>query len=340
MSVIGNLWSRIRGFFRDLFPRKPPQPGRFVAGSRMSWKGFLAGAPWLAPQRDYLVYVPSGLVGRWTWRRHPLLVLIHGCRQTPEELAAGTRIAALADRDDLLVLLPRQNPRANPWGCWNWFDTATARGWGETAIVAAQIRAVRRLYRIDKRRVYVAGMSSGGALAAALGVRRPDLVAGVFVHSGVACGAASSPYAAIGVLRTGADADTTEIATRAREQADPGTLPVPLVAVQGADDDVVAAINARQLVRQYLALNGHPAAADGPPDALPPPDRTEAQTLADGRSVTTLDWCVGERRVARLVTIAGLPHAWSGGDDRLAYNEARPPDATALLGEFVAGTVQ
>jgi poly(3-hydroxybutyrate) depolymerase len=340
MSIAGKVWSRIREFFRGLVPRKPPQPGRFVAGARMSWRGFLAGAPWLPPQRDYLVYVPAGLVGRWTWRRHPLLVLIHGCRQSPEEFAAGTRIAALADRDDLLVLLPRQNPRANPWGCWNWFDRATARGWGETAIVAAQIRAVRRTYRVDKRRVYVAGMSSGGALAAALGIHRPDLVAGVFVHSGVACGAASSPYAAMGVLRTGADTDVAAIAARTRAEADPSTLPVPLVAVHGTDDDVVAAVNARQLVRQYLALNGHPAAGEGAPEALPPPDGSDARTLADGRAVTTVDWRIGERRVARLVTIAGLPHAWSGGDDRLAYNDARPPEATALLGEFVAGAMQ
>jgi poly(3-hydroxybutyrate) depolymerase len=340
VSIIRDVWSRVREFFRGLIPRKPPRPGQFVPGTRMSWRGSLAGAPWLAPQREYLVYVPSGLVGRWTWRRHPLLVLIHGCRQTPEEFAAGTRIAALADRDDLLVLLPRQNPRANPWGCWNWFDRATARGWGETAIVAAQIRAVRRTYRVDKRRVYVAGISSGGALAAALGVHRPDLVAGVFVHSGVACGAASSPYAAMGVLRNGADADVAAIAANGRAAADPSTLPVPLVAMHGTDDDVVAAVNARQLVRQYLALNAHPGALEGAKDALPAPDNSEAQTMADGRAVTTFDWRIGSRLVARLVTVGGLAHAWSGGDAALAFNDARPPEATALLGEFVAGAMR
>jgi hypothetical protein len=161
MPLLKNLWQRVKDSFARLFPRKPPQPGHFVADTKLAWRGFLAAMPWLAPQRGYLVYVPAGLTDRWTFRRHPLLVLIHGCRQTPEDIAAGTRITHLADQNRFLVLLPRQHPRANSWGCWNWFDRATSRGWGETAIVAAQIRAVRRAYRINKKRVFVAGMSSG-----------------------------------------------------------------------------------------------------------------------------------------------------------------------------------
>ena len=340
MSALTNLWSRVRGYFSGLFRREPPEPGRFVAGTKLSWKGLLATAPWLAPQREYLVYVPAGLGGRWPWRRHPLLVLIHGCKQTPEDFAAGTRIAKLADETGLLVLLPRQNPSANPWGCWNWFDAATTRGWGETAIVAAQICAVRRAYRVDKRRVFVAGMSSGGALAAALGVRRPDLVAGVFVHSGVACGAASSAVAALGVLKSGADRDVVGVAETARRAADPRALPVPIIVVQGADDDAVAPVNAMQLVRQYLALNAHAAAALGAPDALPPPDRAEATQTADGRTVTTTDWHIGGRLVARHVLVDTLGHAWSGGDAAYAYNDDAGPDATALVGKFIGENVQ
>ena len=266
--------------------------------------------------------------------------MIHGCKQSPEEIAAATRIARLADEDDLLVLLPRQNPRANVWGCWNWFDAATARGWGETAIVAAQIRAVRRSYRIDRKRVFVAGLSSGGALAAAVGLRRPDLVAGVFVHSGVACGAASSPMAALGVLSSGADTDVVGVAQDARAGANPEVLPVPLLVVQGLADDVVAPVNAVQLVRQYLALNGHPAAASGPAAALPPSDGSDVETTPAGRTVTTSEWRVGTRLVARHVAVDQLGHAWSGGDERYPYNDANAPDATALLGAFIRETVQ
>ena len=99
------LWPRLREFLARLFRRAPQQPGRFEPGSKFSWHGWVSIAPWVLPSRDYLVYVPRGHA---RWRRRPLLVLLHGCRQTPEEFAAGTRIAAFADEHDWLVLLPRQ----------------------------------------------------------------------------------------------------------------------------------------------------------------------------------------------------------------------------------------
>lgn len=331
------LWVRIRDWFARLFRRKPPEPGRFESDSKASFRGFLASAPWIWPGRDYLVYVPRG---HSNWRRVPLLVLIHGCRQSPEDIAAATRITVLADEMGCLVLLPRQNPRANAWGCWNWFDQATSRGWGETAIVAAQIRAVRRKYRIDRKRVFVAGISAGGGLASALGIFRPMLIAGVFVHSGIPCGAASSPLTALTVLRAGADTDVAQIAAAARAKAHPRVLPVPLMTLQGGRDDVVAAVNAAQLVRQYLTLDGHPAAAEGGRTELPPADRTAEATTSEGRTVTTREWQVDGRLVARHVCVDQLGHAWSGGDEAYPFNDRHAPDATALLGAFVREAVQ
>ena len=330
--MIAKLWARVRDFVARLFRRAPPAPGRFEAGSRWSITGWLGVAPWILPRREYLVYVPRG---HSILRRVPLLVLIHGCRQTPEEIAAATRIAAFADERGCLVLLPRQNPHANAWGCWNWFDRPTARGHGETAIVAAQIRSVRRRYRVDRKRVFVAGMSSGGALAAALGLRRPGLVAAAIVHSGLACGAAASPFSALRVLAEGADTDTRGIAAEARSLAHPGSLPVPLLAIHGGGDEVVRPVNAVHLVRQYLALNAHPAAALGPERELPPADASTEAATADLRTVTTSEWRVDGRLVARLVRVDRLAHAWSGGDDRYPYNDPRPPDACALIAAFV-----
>jgi poly(hydroxyalkanoate) depolymerase family esterase len=335
--MLGNLWSRAKALFGKLFRRAPPEPGRFESGTGSSLRGSLASAPWILPRREYLVYVPRGHA---KWREVPLVVLLHGCRQTPEEIAAATRISALADDLGCLVLLPRQNPRSNAWGCWNWFDKATAHGWGETAIVAAQIHAVQREYRIHRERVFVAGMSSGGALASALGVLRPELVAGVFVHSGVACGAASSAIAALRVLKGGADTDIKAIARNIRTHAAPNALPVPLVAIHGGGDGAVAPVNAAQLVRQYLALNGHPAADAGADDALPPPDASAAATTPEARVVTTSEWRVAGRLVAQHVLVDKLGHAWSGGDGQYPYNDPHAPDATALLAAFVRHAVQ
>jgi poly(hydroxyalkanoate) depolymerase family esterase len=329
--MIGKLWARAKEFVVGLFRRKPPEPGRFESGSRWSFTGWIGVAPWIWPRREYVVYVPRG---HSSLRRSPLLVLIHGCRQTPEDIAAGTRIAELADERRCLVLLPRQNPNANSWGCWNWFDRATGAGRGETAIVAAQIRTVRRRYWVDRKRVVVAGMSSGGALAAALGLRKPGLVSAIVVHSGLACGAAASPFTALRVLTDGSDADTRGIGHEARAEAHVHALPVPLLAIHGGSDDVVKPIHAAQLVRQYLAFNAHPAAAQGSERELPPPDRSASATTADARTVTTSEWRVNGRLIARHVLIDRLAHAWSGGDDHLPYNDPHPPDACRLLFAF------
>jgi poly(hydroxyalkanoate) depolymerase family esterase len=288
--------------------------------------------PWLWPRRDYLLYLPAG----WSWwKRAPLLVLCHGCRQTPEEFAAGTGVAALADREGWLVLMPRQKEAANAWRCWNWFDDATAKGRGETAIVAAMIRSVRRWRRADPERVVVAGMSAGGALAAVLGLRDAGLVRAAVVHSGLACGAALSAFTAIGVMQRGPEADVESIAAAAGEQRSLPS-PVPLLAIHGEADNVVASVNAVALVRQYLRFNAHPAlpAPMIAASALPVAD-AERSSLVGGRTTTTREWRKGDRLVVRYVSVAGLGHAWSGGDDALPFNDAKGPDSTELIADFV-----
>ena len=336
ISMFEKLRSRVRDLVARIFRREPPEPGRFVIGSNFSWRGSLASHPWIWPSRDYLLYVPRGYGG---WRRRPLIVLIHGCKQTPEDIAAATRIAACADANGWLVLLPRQVAKANPWSCWNWFDSATSAGKGEAAIVASQVRAVRRAYRVHPRKVYAAGMSAGGCLAAVLGLRQPKLFAGVFVHSGVACGAASAPLTAMRVLTYGADTNYEKIGSNARADAPRRALPVALLAIGGADDTVVAEINTIQLVRQYLVFNGKLVPQPHPPSVLPPADHETTSTLPAGRIMTVSDYRDGARLMVRRVRVTGLGHAWSGGDDAFPYNDSNPPDATALLAEFVAGQI-
>jgi poly(hydroxyalkanoate) depolymerase family esterase len=335
--MIAKLWAAAREWAARLFRRKPVEPGRFVADSKLAWRGWLAVIPWLWPSREYLVYVPRAYGG---WRRRPLLVLLHGCRQTPEDFAAATRIAALADSNGWLVLLPRQSSKANAWTCWNWFDKATSAGRGEAAIVVAQIRAVRRAYRVHPRRIFVAGMSAGGCLAAVLGLRHPKLFAGVAAHSAVACGAASGPMAAMQVLAHGADTAVEQIGAAARDAASRRALPVPLLVVHGGDDHVVSLRNARQLVRQYLVFNGRLDPKEMAPDELPPPDREITQQLSPGRTATTIEYRDGARTLVRMVRVDGLGHAWSGGDATFPYNDPLPPDATALLGAFVADQIR
>jgi poly(hydroxyalkanoate) depolymerase family esterase len=305
-------------------------PGHWKHGAKFAWRGWLTMPAWVLPRREYLLYVPAG----WSrWRRAPLVVFCHGCKQTPEEFAQGTRVAALADRLGWLVLLPRQKESANAWYCWNWFDAATVEGRGEAAIVAAMIRSVRRWNRADPARIVVVGMSAGGALAAVVGLREPELVRAVVVHSGLACGAASSVFTAIGVMQRGPETDVEAIAEAARPSP---ALSVPLLAIHGEADHVVATANTTALVRQYLRFNDHPAVPTPMHSAssLPAGD-TEHHGIVHGRMATTREWRQDHRLVVRYVSIASLGHAWSGGDDALPYNDAHGPDATAMVADFV-----
>ncbi len=327
--------ARLREFLsRHL--RRPVPAGHFVAGSTFSWFGALDSERGAPRSRQYLLYLPRGF-SRWV--RHPLVVLIHGCNQAPEMFAAAARIGALADRRGWLVLMPRQSPAANPIACWNWFDRATAAGHGEAAIVAAQVRWVALRYGVYRSRIFVAGLSAGGALAATLGLRYPRLFAGVFVHSGLACGAASRPEAAFDVMVKGPDTDVREIGASAREAEAGRKVRLPLLAVHGDIDNVVSEINASQLVRQYLALNGVPI-REGQAGEPPLADAEAHVALGDGRAMRVSEYRDGRRIVARLARIPLLGHAWSGGDPSYAFNDPRPPDATELLGEFVSGRLR
>jgi poly(hydroxyalkanoate) depolymerase family esterase len=332
--MIARLLARVRVWLARLFRREAP-PGRFEAGSAGSWHGFVSSAPAVVPRRDYLVYLPRG---HSAWRRYPVLVLCHGCRQTPEEIAAATRICDFADANGWIVLLPRQKQSANAWGCWNWFDARTSRGNGESSIVLAQLEDVVDDWRGDARRVVVAGMSAGGALAAALALRHAGRVRGVFVHSGLACGAATSPVAAPRVMKRGPDNDVEAVAREVR-QASPRPPRLPLCIVHGDCDDMVAPVNAIALARQFLRLNDHPALSrQTPPGAvetstLPAADIEMRETVAD-RTVVTREWQAEGRVTVRYVSVGGLGHAWSGGDPAYPGNDAHPPSATDILARF------
>lgn len=313
----------------------PEAPGRWLDGHAFSWHGILAFRPWVFPRRHFRLYVPRGWARR---KRMPIVVLIHGCRQTPDEFASGTRIAAAADRAGLVVLMPDQKDSANPYRCWNWFDRRTSRGMGEAHIVATMIRRVIRRLGASDDRVVVAGMSSGAALAAVLGVRFPGLVRGVFAHSGLPCGAASSAFTALTVMRRGPETDVAALAREAR-LVPAGDAHVALLVVQGSEDDVVARLNADALVRQFLVLDGIEVPA-GANSTLPDADVTATDASRPDRAVRTREWRRDGRTIVRSVEIAGLGHAWSGGDAMLPFNDAAPPDATAMLVDWVAGLAQ
>lgn len=312
---IGRWW-RARRRTADAWPARSLRLKASAVGGRLrAW-------PLVGPERAFDLHLPAGI---GPGARMPLLVWIHGCRQDAAGFAAGTRIREHADRHGVAVLMPDQTRLANPMRCWNWFDPATADGAGEAAIVGAQVDAVCARHDIDPDRIWVAGLSSGAALAATIAVHAPQRFAALACHSGLPAGAARGVREARAAMlgETARDVAALGAAAHAR-----GSGHLPVLVLQGTADATVAPVNADRLVTQALALNGGPAL--GHP---PPPDRAR-RYAAGTREVEEADWLVDGRLAARRLLVDGLGHAWSGGDDRQPFFDAAAPDATATILEF------
>lgn len=270
--------------------------GKFLAG------GFADART----ERDYKLYVPPQ-AGR---RPLPLVVMLHGCTQDPDDFAAGTRMNELARAQGCFVLYPAQSSRANPQRCWNWFKHShQQRGRGEPALVAAMTRHVMARHEIDAARVYVAGLSAGGAMAAILGDAYPDLYAAVGVHSGLASGAAKDLPSALAAMRTGGAATSSR----------PGP---PTIVFHGDADTTVHPSNGDHVT---AASAGRLASAG----------EIERRSTSGGRSYTQRVHRSPEGRVhAELWIVHGSGHAWSGGSRQGSYTDPAGPDATGEMLRF------
>jgi poly(hydroxyalkanoate) depolymerase family esterase len=284
--------------------------------------------------RDYVLHVPAGHDGR---QPLPLIVALHGCLQTPEQLIGLARLAKLADAERAFVLAPQQSAAANPARCWNWFNPADqVRDSGEPAIIKAMIDEVREKHTVDARRIYAVGLSAGGLMSGILLACYPDTFAAGVIASAGMYKAGVNLSEGMAVLKNGSPHDPS---VRGKEAWECGGSrvgqPVPVLVIDGDADQVVAAVNARQTVEQVAQLNDY--ADDGKDnDSMRPPVAGGARV----RSSTTLEHSCrdakqGDVVVVRHCTVHGLGHAWSGGDAAFPYAEPKGPDATALAWEFL-----
>jgi len=285
-------------------PGTQPAPGAAPADGRFITKSYANQAG----SRRYKLYIPSGYSGQAS----ALIVMLHGCTQSPDDFAAGTRMNFAAEAHGCLVVYPEQPQTANASKCWNWFKPDDQeREQGEPSLIAGITREIMRDYNIDPRRVYVAGLSAGAAAAAVLGATYPDLYAAVGVHSGLACGAARDMPSALAAMRQGSPAPSMwSGAGRA----------VPTIVFHGDRDTTVHPSNGDYVIEQ-VAGGLTTSVKRGETPAGVAYERTLHED--DRGNVIHEQW-----------VIHGAGHAWSGGSPAGSFTDPRGPDATAEMVRF------
>jgi poly(hydroxyalkanoate) depolymerase family esterase len=269
----------------------------------------------------------------------PLIVMLHGCTQTAASFSAGSLMNRTADRHGFVVAYPEQSTDENPSRCWNWFSPShQGRGGGEPASIAGAVRAVAEAedrWTVDPARVFVAGMSAGGAMAAAVAATYPDVFAAVAIHSGLAYGSARTLPAATQAMRRGGP-DPEAQGDAAFAAMDTAARVVPALVIHGTADAIVDPVNAEHAVRQWMATNRRAARGAYEPE-LDRPDATVHDDRAGVLPVTRRTWLDARGRIVQeLIDVEGLGHAWSGGAAGGSYTDPRGPSASDAIHDFFA----
>jgi poly(hydroxyalkanoate) depolymerase family esterase len=293
------------------------EPAKRVCGSRFSHGSHDTGERAL----HYRLFIPGSERGPM-----PLIVMLHGCGQDATDFAAGTGMNALAEKHGCLVLYPEQSFGAHWNRCWNWYDrTHHRRGEGEPALIAGLTRRIMAEHAVDPARVAVAGLSAGGAMAVIMGRTYPDLFSAVGCHSGLAHGSASSDAGALLAMRTGPGPSA------AAPQGAPAAVPV--IVFHGDADATVHRTNSGGVIRQFLDSHEVHGSAEGAGVAM-----VAERGCSGGRTFTRQVHRESAGGVlAEQWTVHGAGHAWSGGDLRGSYTDARGPNASDEMLRFFIG---
>jgi poly(hydroxyalkanoate) depolymerase family esterase len=281
-----------------------------------------------AGTRQYKLFIPKGHLGR----QLPLLIMLHGCTQSPDDFARGTRMNQLAEEEGYYIVYPAQSASDNPTKCWNWFRPADqCRDRGEPAIIAELTRHVVREHCLDPARVYVAGLSAGAAMAVILARTYPDIYAAAGIHSGLPYGSAHDVPSAFAAMKQGSGSPVAS--TNAADR----TLgaPVPTIVFHGDRDMVVNARNGDIVIAHSMASLGDSvwdAGLHGEKDK-----QVERGVVPGGYSYTrTMLQDPQGRVLAEQWSVHGAGHAWFGGDPTGSHTDPKGPDASAEMLRFFA----
>jgi poly(hydroxyalkanoate) depolymerase family esterase len=287
-------------------------------------------------EQPYKLWIPASYQGE---AQVPLLMLLHGCTQNPDDFAAGTQMNALANEHNFLVVYPEQTDKCNVLKCWNWFlPKHQARGAGEPAKLAGVVQHLRAAYRVDPARTFVAGMSAGAAMAVIMGATYPDLFAAIGVHSGLAYQVAKNMKTALKAQQSGGP-DPQQQGLAAFRAMGEFKQRMRVIVFQGTADTRVWPINADNLMTQWAWTN---ALVEGVrDDALPAirPVKTESLSIPGGHPYTREIFTDSSgAAIMEKWIIEGMEHAWSGGSTAGSYTDPKGPKASAAIWKFFSET--
>jgi poly(hydroxyalkanoate) depolymerase family esterase len=305
----------------------------FIAAFILVSSSAAAAGQWTSGQhgeRDYKLYVPS------TQKKQeaPLVVMLHGCTQTADSFAESTRMNDVAEKAGFLVLYPVQKISANPTRCWNWFQPKNqVRDSGEPAEIVGMVAQVAKEHPVDRKRVYVAGLSAGASMSAILASCYPDVFAAAAIHDGTMYKAATSLLDAQKVMQTAKAPDPEKAGSEAWACGGKRTVGVPVMVWHGQGDNIVNRKNADHIVSQFVVLND--LADDGARNSSVKPEGVaprKAERSEYPFTVTT--YASGGRPLIEYYKVEKLGHAWSGGKDDLMFSDAKGPDASSAMWNF------
>ena len=274
----------------------------------------------------YWLYLPAGV----PQAPRPLVVMLHGCKQTATDFAASTRMNQLAERKGFAVLYPQQSAAGDANRCWHWFRRATQQGHGDVELIAKMVSQVRAQHGLDASRTYVAGLSAGGGLAAILALRHPHIFAAAGFHSAPVYGTSDSPMSGFQAMQQGSTANHRDAVHEFTEA--PAHFPgMPVILIQGKSDPVVRRVNLEHLAAQFLLVNA-PFIASAEPVVRSHAGRSKGRSPRHAYKTAT--YRSGRKPMLMKCEIDSLGHAWSGGEAGLDYTAPEGPDATLLLWTF------
>ncbi len=312
------------------------QPARAQAGE---WVSGSAGNS--SGSRSYKLWVPSGYDKR---KPTPLLVMLHGCTQKPEDLATISGMNAVADRSGFLVVYPEQTVEANPLRCWNWFDPKhQSRDAGEPALLAAIVKQLQASNSIDVNRIFVVGVSAGAAMAVVMGVTYPDLISGIGVCSGLEFRAGNSTAAGLAAMKQGGPDPKEQGLVAFKLMTDhlrnKSGRRMPVIVFQGAADPYVNPLNADQVITQWATTNDYLDDGKGNESVKTAPARTIEESNPGGHSFVRYAYADRSNRLLlEKWIVKGLGHAWSGSPVASPFGDPKGPNASEAIWHFFEAT--